>query len=245
MTTMMTGTTTTGRAGVMGQGITRRPYHPNYGNGPARAQLQPAAELQHGFNNNNVIINTGGNRPGGGNNNYWDRYDNKPRPGGNDSGYNRARTTSSPITQAKPNRADLNELNKRQPRPMPADVKRPSSDATASNWKGQQSYAGRDKRPASAQSPQDRINSATPGYSKPATGARPSSAQNKTPPKVQGSYAGKDMPNRPSTQSKPKPSQKPVTATCRRPSPCRAAIAAMARATHSGRHRSLQRNPPR
>ncbi len=90
--------------------------------------------------------------------NYWDRYDNKPRPGGNDSGYNRARTTSSPITQAKPNRAELNELNKRQPRPMPADVKRPSSDATASNWKGQQSYAGKDKRPASAQSPQDRIN---------------------------------------------------------------------------------------
>ena len=88
---------------------------------------------------------------------------------------------------------------------MPADVKRPSPNATASNWKGQQSYAGKDKRPASAQSPQERINAATPGYSKPAANARPPSAQNRTPPKVQGSYAGKDMPNRPATQSMPKP----------------------------------------
>jgi len=159
----------------------------------------------------NIYVNTGGNRPGGNNNNYWDRYDNKPRPGSDNSGYNRARTTSSPITQAKPNRSDLNDLNKRQPRPMPADVKRPAPNATASNWKGQQSYAGRDKRPASAQGPQDRINSATPGYSKPASTARPPSAQNRTPPKVQGSYAGKDMANRPSTQNMPQPSQKPVT----------------------------------
>ncbi len=175
------------------------PYRPSYGGGyyPSNGYNRPP-NYNSGFQNNgNIYVNTGGgNRPGGNNNNYWDRYDNKPRPGSDKVGYNRARTTSSPITQAKPNRSDLNDLNKRQPRPMPADVKRPSPNATASNWKGQQSYAGRDKRPAAAQSPQDRINSATPGYSKPASTARPPSAQNRTPPKVQGSYAGKDMPNR-------------------------------------------------
>ena len=78
-------------------------------------------------------VDTGGNRPSGNNNNYWNKYDNKPRPG-NNNGYNKARQTSSPITQAKPNRSDLNDLSKRQPRPMPADVQRPASNATASNW---------------------------------------------------------------------------------------------------------------
>jgi hypothetical protein len=94
-------------------------------------------------------------------------------------------------------------------------VKRPAPNATASNWKGQSTYAGKDKRPASAQTPQERINAATPGYSRPASTARPPSAQNKTPPKVSGSYAGKDKANRPSTGSMPgtrdlqKPAQKP------------------------------------
>jgi len=197
------------------------PYRPSYGNGyyPSNGYNRPP-NYNSGFQNNgNIYVNTGGgNRPGDNNNNYWNNYDNKPRPGGNNNGYNKPRKTSSPITQAKPNRSDLNDLNKRQARPMPADVKRPSPNATASNWKGQQGYAGKDKRPASAQSPQDRINSATPGYSKPASTARPPSAQNKTPPKVQGSYAGKDMPNRPSTQNMPKPAQKPMTRDVPKPS---------------------------
>jgi Protein of unknown function (DUF3300) len=188
------------------------PYRPSYGGGyyPSNGYNRPP-NYNNGFQNTgNIVINTGGNRPGGGNN-YWDRYDSKPGQGG----YKQARRTSSPITQAKPNRSDLNDLNKRQPRPMPADVKRPASDATAGNWKGQQSYAGKDKRPASAQSPQNRVNAATPGYSKPGTSARPG-VQNKTAPKVQGSYAGKDKANRPSTGSMPatrdmaKPAQKPM-----------------------------------
>ena len=74
---------------------------------------------------------------------------------------------------------------------MPADVKRPSPNATASNWKGQSGYAGKDKRPASAQSTAGTHQCArTPGYSRPASTARPPSAQNKTPPKVQGSLRG-------------------------------------------------------
>jgi hypothetical protein len=193
------------------------PYRPSYGGGyyPSNGYNRPP-NYNSGFQNNgNIYVNTGGNRPGGNNGNYWNNYDNKPRPGSNNNGYNKPRKTSSPITAAKPNRSDLNDLNKRQPRAMPADVKRPASNATASNWKGQQSYAGKDKRPASAQSPQDRINAAAPGYSRPATNARPS-APNKPAPKVQGSYAGKDKANRPSTGSMPatrdmpKPTQKPM-----------------------------------
>ena len=195
------------------------PYRPSYGGGyyPSNGYNRPP-NYNSGFNNSgNIYVNTGGNnRPGGNNNNYWNNYDNKPRPGGN-NGYNKPRKSSSPITQAKPNRSDLNDLNKRQPRPMPADVKRPSPNATASNWKGQQSYAGKDKRPASAQSPQDRINAAQPGYSKPASTARPPSAQNRTPPKVQGSYAGKDKASRPSPQNMPKPAAKPAARPAAKP----------------------------
>lgn len=195
------------------------PYRPSYGGGyyPSNGYNRPP-NYNSGFQNTgNIVINTGGNRPGG--NNYWDRYDGKPGAGR----YDKARTTSSPITQARPNRSDLNDLNKRQPRPMPADVKRPASNATASNWKGQQTYAGRDKRPAAAQSPQDRINAATPGYSKPASNARPG-APNKVAPKVQGTYAGKDKANRPAAGSMPttrdlqKPAQKPATRDLPKPS---------------------------
>ena len=227
------------------------PYRPSYGGGyyPSNGYNRPP-NYNSGFQNNgNIYVNTGGNRPGGNGNNYWNKYDDKPRPGSNNNGYNKARKTSSPITQAKPNRSDLNDLSKRQPRAMPADVKRPASNATASNWKGQQSYAGKDKRPASAQ---DRSNAATPGYSKPGASARPG-AQNKTAPKVQGSYAGKDKANRPSTGSMPgaranmrrSRCRNRPRATCRSPrrNPCRAAIAVTAPAMRSGRRRNPRHKP--
>jgi hypothetical protein len=206
------------------------PYRPAYGGGyyPSNGYNRPP-NYNSGFQNTgNIVINTGGNRPGG--NNYWDRYDAKPRPYAGNNGYKQPRKASSPITQAKPNRSDLGDLSKRQPRPMPADVKRPAPNATAGNWKGQSSYAGKDKRPAAAKTPQERINAATPGYSKPATSARPPSAQNRPQPKVQGSYAGRDRDNRPATGAMPgtrdlqkptqmqKPQQKPATRDMPRPS---------------------------
>jgi hypothetical protein len=192
------------------------PYRPSYGGGyyPSSGYNRPP-NYNNGFQNSGNIIIT---NPGGGGG-YWDRYPNGAGAGqlGNGGNYRQPRQVASPITAARPNRPELNDLNKRQPRPMQADYKRPDSSATAANWKGQSSYAGKDKRPASAQSPQDRINSATPGYSKPASTARAPSAQNKTPPKVQGSYAGKDMPNRPSTQNVPKPSAKPAAKPASKP----------------------------
>jgi hypothetical protein len=190
------------------------PYRPSYGGGyyPSNGYNRPP-NYNSGFQNNgNIYVNTGGNRPGGNNGNYWNKYDDKPRSGG----YDKARKTSSPITQAKPNRSDLNDLSKRQPRAMPADVKRPAPNATASNWKGQQSYAGRDKRPASAQGPQNRSNTAAPGYSKSGTGARPD-GQYKTAPKVQGSYAGMNQASRPASQNMAKPVSKPAARPSAKP----------------------------
>jgi hypothetical protein len=185
------------------------PYRPAYGGGyyPSNGYRRPP-NYNSGFQNTgNIVINTGGNRGG----NYWDRYDNKPGRGD----YQRPNKVSSPITAAKPNRPELNDLNKRQPRAMPADVKRPSQDATAKNWKGQSSYAGAKSR--DAMSPQERISSAQPGYSKPSTKAATRDAARPTP-KVQGSYAGATKDRvKPATRDVPK--TKPQTRDVSRAAP--------------------------
>ena len=200
------------------------PYRPSYGGGyyPSNGYNRPPGYNSGFVNTGNVVINTGGNRPG---NNYWDRYDNKPGAGG----YNRPRPTSSPISAARPSRPELNELNKRQPRAMPADVKRPSPDATAGNWKGQSGYAG---SKAGSKDAKDRIANAQPGYSNPAK-ARPENRdvpKAKAPPKVQGSYAGakgdRAKPT-PATRDMPKPQtrdvQRPSPATTNVPKPSKGA----------------------
>jgi hypothetical protein len=160
------------------------PYRPAYGNGyyPANGYRPPAGYGgRYGnnyVNNGNVVINTGGNK-----NNYWNN-----RKAGAATPYGSARKPSSPITAANPKRSDLDQLNNRQPRPMPADVKRPSTTENASNWKGQKSYAG-----------------ATPAASNRTakSNAGPSPSQARPAPKVQGSYAGGGSAARPSTGATP------------------------------------------
>ena len=195
------------------------PYRPAYGGGyyPSNGYNRPP-NYNSGFQNTgNIVINTGGNRPGGGNG-YWDRYDDKrPRT----TGYQGVNKVSSPITTARPNRPELNELNKRQPRAMPADAKRPSPNATAANWKGQSGYAG--AKPGNKQDAKDRIANAQPGYSKPAQ-ARPGTGdvpKTKAPPKVQGSYAGA-TPDRVKPQTRDVP--RPAPATKDLPKPNKAAV---------------------
>jgi len=160
------------------------PYRPVYGGGyyPSHGYNRPPNYNSGWQNNGNIVINTGGNRPGGG---YWDRYDNRPgKPG-----YQRPRPVSSPISAAKPGRPELQDLNKRQPRPMPADYKRPAPQATAANWKGQSGYAGAKSR--DKMSAPERIAAAQPGYSKPAAANKAGTRDRpKAPPKVQGNYAG-------------------------------------------------------
>ena len=182
------------------------PYRPVYGGGyyPSHGYNRPPNYNSGWQNNGNIVINTGGNRPNGG---YWDRYDNKPG-----SGYQRPRPVSSPISAAKPGRPELQDLNKRQPRPMPADYKRPAPNATAANWKGQSSYAGAKNR--DQMSAQERIAAAQPGYSKPATAkAKPGTRDvAKAPPKVQGSYAG-------AKGDRAKPAAVPATRDVPKPKP--------------------------
>jgi hypothetical protein len=160
------------------------PYRPAYGGGyyPSNGYNRPPNYNSGWQNNGNIIINTGGGAGGG----YWDRYDNRPGT----TTYNRANRTSSPITAARPNRPELNQLNQRQPRPMPADYKRPAPNATAANWKGQSGYAGAKSR--DKMSAEERIAAAQPGYSKPAAATNKAGARDrpKAPPKVQGNYAG-------------------------------------------------------
>jgi hypothetical protein len=192
------------------------PYRPSYGNGyyPSSGYTRPP-NYQHGFNNNNVVVVNNG---GGGNNSWNDRSN-------RNSGYQKAGAyqTKSPITQAKPNRPELQQLNQRQPRPMPADMKRPTGSAarptagTAASSKGsrdlpkvQGSYAGatpdRVKAPQSASRPATRdvqqqagqrpaTSGGDRGYDKPA--ARPQPA------------------NRPSPAAKPQPMNKPSPAADR------------------------------
>ncbi len=170
------------------------PYRPYYGNNfyPSHHYNRPPnynSGWQHNGNNNiningDININTG-------NNNYWNKYNDKP---GKNNGN---RPVNSPITKNNPNRSDLNDLNKRKPSTMPADVKRPSTNTTASNWKGQSGYAGADKsKVGNVASSQDRIANANPGYSKPSSKASSREAS-KVNSKVQGSYAGA----RPSTNN--------------------------------------------
>lgn len=133
------------------------PYRPAYGNGyyPANGYHRPP-NYQHGYNNNNVVIINK-------NDDYWNdrRYRN--------TGYQ----ARSPITAAKPNRPELQELNKRQPRPMPQDAQRPSADRYAGNKAGAQK-SGKDYMATGR------------------TGSVPTNAKagGRDMPKVQGSYAG-------------------------------------------------------
>ena len=162
-------------------------YRPNYGNGyyPSNGYNRPPNYNNGGFQNNgNIYINTG-------NNDYWNRYDGRPQArttGATAGGYAKTRDVRSPITKANPKRNDLNQLNQRAPRPMPANAQRPSTNVNASNWKGQSSYAGKDKRPANAQA---------------GTRPMPTTMKDRPAPKVSGSYAGANKANRPSTGSMP------------------------------------------
>ncbi len=141
------------------------PYRPAYGNGyyPSNGYNRPP-NYQHGFNNNNIVVINNGE------NGYWNDRDRRRNQYQGASTYQ----ARSPISQAKSNRPELQELNKRQPRPMPADAKRPVKGAEPAQWKGQSSYAG-----------------AKPGATRPGKASAATAATSDRPaPKVQGSYKG-------------------------------------------------------
>jgi hypothetical protein len=151
------------------------PYRPVYGGGfyPGYGYNRPPSWGNNGWGNNNTIIVNQDN-------NYWNRY------GDDNSILSNRREPRSPITAAKPNRPELQQLNadaaKGPKRPAP------STAQAADAWKGQKGYAGADpaKRAAAtsaATTARDRA-ATTPGA---AGAARDRVA---AAPKVQGTYAG-------------------------------------------------------
>ncbi len=106
-----------------GGGYYPPPYRPAYGGGfrPAYGYNRPVT-YQHSFNNN-VVINTGGNS-------YWNRFDNSKK-----NNYRNA--AQSPISVARPNRPELQQLPAR-----PRAATMPAATQPPGNWKGQGSYAG-------------------------------------------------------------------------------------------------------
>ncbi|HWJ06364.1 MAG TPA: DUF3300 domain-containing protein [Steroidobacteraceae bacterium] len=180
-------------------------YRPPYGGGyyPAHGYTRPP-NYQHGFNNNTIIINNGGNS-------YWNDFD-KASP--------RVTQTraKSPITQARPNRPELAELNR-----AATDRARAPADRTARNaavagaagaagaagvYKGA-TAAGREQRERMVEnSPRatDRPGAASPG-------ARDA------PRRPQGEYAGAK--NRPASSDRDasRPAQGAVQREAARPRP--------------------------
>ncbi|MEY2853282.1 MAG: hypothetical protein RL030_414 [Pseudomonadota bacterium] len=172
------------------------PYRPSYGSGfyPGNSYHRPPTYIRGG---NTVVINQ--------NNDYHNRYNNSQNIA------NSRNKPRSPITSAKPNRPDLQQLNTKAAQ-GPARRAPPASDAL----KGKGGYAGNDpnvrrsldNQASKAQKSQDgRSKAAVQGsYAGAAkdrpvaagSGARPTpNVGGKAPaPKVQGSYAGA-KPDRP------------------------------------------------
>ena len=173
------------------------PYRPAYGPGfyPGSAYNRPNNYIHGG---NTVVINQ--------NNNYYNRYNSPQRA---------AQTRNqprSPITAAKPNRPELQQLNSKAAQ-GPARRAPASSEA----WKGKGAYAGNDpavrksldQQASKAQRAQDtRSRSAAqgnyagaadrPGAGGTGTRATPTVGGKAPAPKVQGSYAGA-KPDRPAS----------------------------------------------
>ena len=104
-------------------------YRPPYGGGyyPSNGYNRPP-NYQHGFNNNTIIVNNGGN-------DYWKRN-------GSNSTRVDTRPAKSPITAAKPNRAELNDLNRQASERARTQAQRPDTRQAQSNQARQTGYAG-------------------------------------------------------------------------------------------------------
>ena len=165
-------------------------YRPPYGSGfyPSNGYNRPP-NYQHGFNNNTIIVNNGGN-------NYWNNFNKNSPP----LAQTRAK---SPITAAKPNRPELQTLNREAAtRADAANRARTPSPGGASSTqldrKGQSQYAG---ATAAGKAERDRMvqNSARPSAATAA--ARPEGVARDMPARPQGTYAGAK--NRPDNAAKP------------------------------------------
>ena len=162
-------------------------YRPPYGGGynPAHNYTRPA-NYQRGFNNNTIVVNNGGN-------DYWNRYD-------KGSQSVRGRTAQSPITAARPNRSELDNLN-RQAAERSRATQQPAARDAARTRPAQSGYAG--ARPEN-KAARDQMVAKSP----------PAGVARDLPPRPKNEYLGaKNRPaasNRSAASSRPPASTKPA-----------------------------------
>ena len=146
--------------GYGGSGYYPPPYYPRYGNGyrPANGYQRPA-NYQRGFNNNNIYVDADGS-------DYFNRFE-----GGRNNYRNDAR---SPISQARPNRPELSQLNQR-----PQTITRPATGGVAGKPKVQGSYAG--AKPGARPSPSAQSRPAVKAPTGTYKGASPAARQKMNP----------------------------------------------------------------
>lgn len=154
-------------------------YRPPYGGGfyPANGYNRPP-NYQHGFNNNTIIVNNGGN-------DYWKRN-------GRNSTRVDTRAAKSPITAAKPNRSELNDLNRQASDRARTQAQRPDTRQAQSNQVRQTGYAG--ARPEN-KAARDKMVQNSP---------KPAGVAQDLPKRPQGEYAG--------AKDRPAASQRPAAA---------------------------------
>jgi len=154
-------------------------YRPPYGGGyyPSNGYNRPP-NYQHGFNNNTIIVNNGGN-------DYWNRNS------GNSARVD-ARPAKSPITAAKPNRAELNDLNRQASDRARTQTQRADTRQAQPNQARQTGYAG--ARPEN-KAARDKMVQNSP---------KPAGVAQDLPKRPQGEYAG--------AKDRPAASQRPAAA---------------------------------
>ena len=156
-------------------------YRPPYGGGfyPSNGYNRPP-NYQHGLNNNTIIVNNGGN-------DYWKRN-------GRNSTRVDTRPAKSPITAAKPNRAELNDLNRQASDRARTQAQRPDTRQAQANQARQTGYAGARPEEKAAR---DKMVQNSP---------KPAGVSQDLPKRPQGTYAGaKDRPRRASGRQRPSP----------------------------------------
>ena len=187
-------------------------YRPVYGNGyHPNSNYNRPTQYNNVMKKNNVVVVNNNNR----NNNYWSSYNDKP------TGKARTNAVKSPITQARPNRS---ELNTKTAATSARTAQRPSSTGAKPDWKGQSSYAGANPEVrAKAKLPESKAatskaasNAASARAKAPQAKATPS-AQNRAPTKS----ADRGRESSPSAgrkaDSRPQPSAQPANLPASRP----------------------------
>jgi len=189
-------------------------YRPVYGNGyHPNSNYNRPTQYNNVLKQNNVVVVNNNNR----NNNYWNGYNDKP------TGRARTNDIKSPITQARPNRSELQQLNTKTGATSARTAQRPNSTGAKPDWKGQSSYAGaKPEVRAKAKLPESKA--ATSKAASNAASARAKAPQAKATPSAQNRAPTKSVdrgressPSAGRADSRPQSAAKPANLPASRP----------------------------